>query len=102
MPVLQVDQQARVLQHPGITPLEPVIEPAYRLITPLIPRSVIAAVRKVMIPGTDPRLDRRLHLLQHPRNAVAVAVLKTADEKGRYVKLLDRAHNRRSPEGIIV
>src|ERR1700722_4417520 len=101
MRMLNVDEEARVLEHAGVPPLEPVVKPTNRLIAPLVQGSVVAAIGEVMIPRTYPSLERRLHLLQHSRNAVAIPILVAANQERGNLQLLDRMNNRRAPEGVV-
>src|SRR5260221_2679716 len=94
MPVLLIDDDARILEYARVASLEPVVEPPHRLIPPFKQRPVIAAIWEAVVPGSDPCLERRLHLLEHAWNAVAVAVLHPADQKGRDFQLVDRPYRR--------
>src|SRR5438270_8790 len=60
VPVLHVDNKARVISNSGIPSLQPIIEPAYRLIPPLDSRAEICIIREGMVPRPDDRLDRSL------------------------------------------
>ena len=99
--MLQVDDQPWIAEHAGITSLEPEVKPANRLITPFVQGSIVTAIREIMIPRTDPRLERRVHFLEHSWNAVAVSVLEATDEEGWNLQLVNRMQ-RRAPEAIIV
>src|SRR5258706_1313252 len=101
MRMLNIDEEPRILEHTGIPPLEPVVEPTDRLIAPLVQGAVVAAIGKVMIPRAYPSLERRFHLLQHSWNAVAIAILVAADQERGNLQLLDRMNNRRAPEGVV-
>src|ERR1700678_3346244 len=100
MPVLLIDDDPRILEHPRVASLEPVVEPSHRLIAPFIHRAVVAAVREAMVPWTDPGLQRRFHFLQHAWNAVTVSVLQAADQEGGYLQGFDRPQ-RRAPERAV-
>src|ERR1700730_5995096 len=100
MPMLNVDEEPRILEHSGIRPCEPVVEPTTRLIAPLVQGSIVTAIGEVVIPRTYPGLERRFHFLQHSWNGVAIPVLVAADQERGNLQLLD-GMKRRPPEGII-
>src|SRR3954463_16130334 len=101
MPVLHVDHKPRIIFYASVASLQPVIEPAYGLITPLDARSEISIVRKRMVPRSDDRLDGCFGLRQHVRNVVAISVLQPADQETRNRDFAERTHPI-SPKGTIM
>ena len=83
MPMLHEKYEPRIVLHPRVASLQPVIEPAHGLIAPLDPRSKIRIVRKRMIPWPNDRFDWRFRLHQHVGHVVAIAVLQPSDQKTR-------------------
>src|SRR6516162_147053 len=98
--VLQIEDHARIALHTVIDSFQPVIEPAHCLIAPFDSRSIDARVGSVVIPRPYPGVHGCRHALEHTRDAVAIAVLKSADEETRYRNVL-QTPDRRSPESAI-
>ena len=102
VPVSDVHRQARLLHDPRVFSLEPLVVPADGLAAPVEPGLRIRLVRPGVVPRADDRLDRRLHVLEHPRNAVAVAVVPAADEKARDLdRVVSHLQGRAVPERAV-
>ena len=101
MPVLHIDDQPGIVQHAGVSSLEPVIPPADSFSAPLDLGAGDGVMRKGVVPRSDNRLQRGLRLLQHVGDAVAIAVEQAADNKARNLDLAVGAH-RASPERAVM
>ena len=101
VPVLHINDQPGIVQHAGVSSLEPVIPPADGLSAPLDLRAGDGVMWKGVVPRSDNRLQRGLRLLQHVGDAVAIAVEQAADNKTGNLDLAVRAH-RASPERTVM
>ena len=102
VPLAYVDREARLIHDPGVDALQPLVEPAHRLVAPLHARLGVGIVWKGVGPRPDHRLDRRFQVLKHPRQAVPIAVIPAADVEGGYLDLLVAVPQRGAvPEGAV-
>src|SRR5712691_6093648 len=92
MPVLYVDGDLRLVHDPGVTSLQPVIPPTYRLLAPLNRRTRGRIVWETVVPRADDRLHRHLHLFQHARNTVAISIEHATDHEYRDVDGIKRPY----------
>ncbi len=84
MPVAHVNRESWLVHDSGVATLQPLIEPAHGLVAPLHAGPGIGLVRPGVVPGAHHPFHRSvLHVLEHARDAVAVAVVPAADEKAR-------------------
>ena len=84
VPVAHVHREPRLFHDPGFAALQELVEEAHRLVAPLHPRVRVRLVRERVRPRPDHRLHRRaLHVLEHARQRVAVAVVPAADQEPR-------------------
>src|ERR1700674_5896891 len=83
VPLLNVNRQRRFFHDSRVAVLEPVIPPAEGLISPFDLRAGFCVVGEGVIPGTDDRLHRRLDLLKHTRDGIAIAVEQASDQEAR-------------------
>ena len=83
MPGSDVDGQTWFIHDAGVLALEPLVVPADGLVTPLHAGIRVGLVWECMRPGTNHCLDRRVHVFEHSRQAVAVAVIPAADVEAR-------------------
>ena len=83
MPLADVHGELRLLEEAGVASLQRLVEEAHDLVAPLDPGLRVGLVRPGVVPGPDDRPHRRLHVLEHARDAVAVAVVPAADQEGR-------------------
>ena len=101
MPVLHIDDQLWIVEHAGISPLEPVVPPADSLITPLDLGSGNGIVGEGVIPGSDDRANRSFDVLQHLGDAIAISIKQAADQKAWNPDIVLWTHGR-APERTIV
>src|SRR6476469_1068980 len=101
VPVLHVNNQPGIGQNTCVSPLEPVIPPAYSFRAPFDLRTGDGVVWKGVVPRPDDRLQRGLGLLQHVDDAVAIAVEQAADDKAWDLDLTVSAY-RASPEWAVM
>src|SRR5690606_33750492 len=83
VPLAHINGKRRLVHDPGVAALQPVVEPAYRFVAPFHPRLRVGFMRPGVRPGTDPRLHRRVEVLQHARQAVAIPVVPAAYVEAR-------------------
>src|SRR3954462_12496121 len=100
-PMLHVNHQPWIMLHSGVPPLEPVIEPPHRLVSPLHSRSEIGVVGEGMIPWSNYCFHRPLRSHQHVHHIVAISVLHSSYKKTGNGDLAERAHTV-TPERAIV
>ncbi len=81
--MLHENHEPRIFPNARVPPLEPVIEPAHRLIAPLDLGPEVWIIGIGMIPGPHNRLNGSLRLHQHVGNVVAIPVLQAANQKSR-------------------
>jgi len=79
--VLLIKDESRIALDAVVHTLQPMVEPAHRLIAPFGARPVDAGVGAIVIPGPDPGMHRSGDALEHADDAVAVAVLEAADQE---------------------
>src|ERR1700740_1946809 len=92
MPVLLINDKSRIILNSCIAALNPIVEPAHRLIAPLHPWPEVGIVRKRMVPWPHDGFDRSLRLHQRVRNVVAIPVLQPPNQKTGNRDLAERLH----------
>ena len=86
--VANVNREVGLFQNAGIFIFQPMVKPAYCFMAPFNPWFVPGVVRIVMVPGADQSLCGRVDIFQHPRQAVAVAVVPATDVITGHLNLL--------------
>ncbi len=86
--IANIDRKTRLLENARVLAFQPVIEPAYRFMTPFDSRLGPCIVRKIVVPGPDHRFDRCTRVFQHARQAVAITVIPATDMKTRHTNFI--------------
>src|ERR1700733_13775216 len=81
MPMLHINDQSRIALHARVAPFEPMVKPAYCLVTPFDLRTRYRIIRECMIPRSDNCLYRPARLRQHVRYIVAITVEQSPNQK---------------------
>ena len=94
VPAPDEHRELRLVEDPGVAPLEPVVVPAHGFVAPFHLRLRARVMREIMRPGPDQSLHGCFEVFEHARHAVAVAVVPTSDHEGgdadRFVILFER------------